>query len=143
MPAHDPANQVLVRETAALLAGVLRELRDDGLLTAAALTALPLDAARFEPGSMFRPLFETVRAALAAEALIPADGAVTARPASSSWPAAGTYVSCRTPVSSAPCTPRPARPGSPTSPLPSQARRSCGVTCGTSSASRRSRPRAW
>jgi hypothetical protein len=74
VPAHDPANQVLVRETAALLAGVLRELRDDGLLTAAALTALPLDATRFEPGSMFRPLFEAVRAALAAEALIPADG---------------------------------------------------------------------
>ncbi len=74
VPAHDPANQVLVRETAALLAGVLRELRDDGLLTAAALTALPLDATRFESGSMFRPLFEAVRAALAAEALIPADG---------------------------------------------------------------------
>jgi hypothetical protein len=74
VPAHDPANQVLVRETAALLAGVLRELRADGLLTAAALTALPLDATRFEPGSMFRPLFEAVRAALGAEALIPADG---------------------------------------------------------------------
>ena len=74
VPAHDPANRVLVRETAALLAWVLRELCDDGLLTAAALTALPLDARRFEPGSMFRPLFEAVREALAAEALIPADG---------------------------------------------------------------------
>ena len=38
---------------------------DAGLLTVAALTALPLDPARFPPGSMFRPLFDTVRAALA------------------------------------------------------------------------------
>ena len=47
VPAHDPANQALVRETAVLLADVLRELRSAGLLTVAALTALPLDAARF------------------------------------------------------------------------------------------------
>ncbi len=74
VPEHDPANQGLVRETAELLAGVLPELREAGLLTVAALTALPLEAARFGPDTMFRPLFETVREALAREPLIPAAG---------------------------------------------------------------------
>ncbi len=75
IPEHDPSNQVLVRETAALLADVLRELRDDGLLTVQALQALPLDAARFPAGSMFRSLFDSVGEALTTEALIPvADG---------------------------------------------------------------------
>ncbi len=72
VPEHDPANQALVGETAVLLTGVLADLRDSGLLTAAALQALPLDAARFPAGSMFRPLFDAVRAALAAGELIPA-----------------------------------------------------------------------
>jgi hypothetical protein len=58
VPEHDPSNQALVRETATLVADVLRELRDDGLLTVDVLDALPLDAARFQPGTMFRPLFE-------------------------------------------------------------------------------------
>ena len=47
IPGDDPANQALVRQTAALLADVLPELRDEGLLTADALQALPLDEARF------------------------------------------------------------------------------------------------
>jgi hypothetical protein len=72
VPEHDPANQVLARETAALLGEVLRELRADGLLTAGVLQAMPLEAVRFPPGSLLRPLFDTVRAALAAEELIPA-----------------------------------------------------------------------
>ena len=63
-----------MRETAALLTDVLRELRDDGLLTVAALQTLPLDAARFPAGSMFRPLFDSVGDALTAEALIPVAG---------------------------------------------------------------------
>ncbi|MGB6578362.1 MAG: hypothetical protein WBF34_10610 [Streptosporangiaceae bacterium] len=75
IPGHDPSNQALVRETAALLTDVLRELREDGLLTVAALQTLPLDAVRFPVGSMFRPLFDSVGDALIAEALIPmADG---------------------------------------------------------------------
>ena len=74
VPDHDPSNQALVRETAALLAEVLLELRDDGLLTADVLQALPVDAARFGPGTMFRPLFDAVRAALAREQLIPLAG---------------------------------------------------------------------
>ncbi len=74
VPEHDPSNQALVRQTAALLADVLRELRADGLLTVEVLQALPLDAARFAPGSMFRPLFESVREALCQAELIPAAG---------------------------------------------------------------------
>ena len=82
VPEHDPSNQALVRQTAGLLAGVLRELRADGLLTADALGALPLDVGHFPPGSMFRPLFDSVREALAAGELIPAGRTATdgARP---------------------------------------------------------------
>ncbi|HSS90714.1 MAG TPA: hypothetical protein VLL69_15465 [Streptosporangiaceae bacterium] len=71
VPEHDPSNQALVRETAALLADVLNELRDDGLLTVDVLQALPLDPARFQPGTMFRPLFDSARTALAVGELIP------------------------------------------------------------------------
>jgi hypothetical protein len=74
VPGHDPSNQLLVRETAALLRDVLRQLRDDGLLTAGVLTALPLDAARFPDGSMFRPLLDAVDEALVTEPLIPVAG---------------------------------------------------------------------
>jgi hypothetical protein len=74
IPSHDPSNQALVRQTARLLDDVLRELRDDGLLTVDVLQALPLDAARFQPGSMFRPLFDAVRDALAHSEFIPAGG---------------------------------------------------------------------
>jgi hypothetical protein len=74
VPGDDPSNQALVGQTAALLVGTLPELRDEGLLTADALQALPLDAARFPAGSMFRPLFDAVGDALTAEALVPAAG---------------------------------------------------------------------
>ena len=74
IPGDDPSNQALVRQTAALLAGVLPELRDEGLLDADALQALPLDAARFPGGSMFRPLFDAAGDALTTEALIPVAG---------------------------------------------------------------------
>jgi hypothetical protein len=74
VPGQDPSNQVLVAETAALLCDVLRQLRDEGLLTAEVLQALPLDAARFAPGTMFAPLFDAVADLLAAEPLIPVAG---------------------------------------------------------------------
>ncbi|MGH3193660.1 MAG: sacsin N-terminal ATP-binding-like domain-containing protein [Streptosporangiaceae bacterium] len=74
VPEHDPANQALARETAALLADVVRSLRDDGLLSAPVLAALPLDAARFPAGSLLHPLWASVREALAGEALIPVAG---------------------------------------------------------------------
>jgi len=72
VPEHDPSNQRMVRETAALLADVLSELRADGLLTVDVLAALPVDATRFPPGSMFRPLFDAVHAAMVGQELIPA-----------------------------------------------------------------------
>jgi hypothetical protein len=74
IPGDDSSNQALVRQTAALLADALPELRDEGLLTADALQTLPLDAARFPAGSMFRPLFDAAGDALTAEALIPVAG---------------------------------------------------------------------
>jgi hypothetical protein len=74
VPGHDSSNQLLVRETAALLRDVLRQLRDEGLLTVDVLTALPLDAARFAAGSEFRPLFDAVGEALVTEPLIPVAG---------------------------------------------------------------------
>jgi hypothetical protein len=74
VPGDDPANQALVGATAALLVCVMRELRTSGLLTGEVLQALPLDPARFAPGSMLRPLFDAVRAALTEEDLIPAAG---------------------------------------------------------------------
>ncbi len=74
IPADDPSNQVLARETAALLADVLPELRDDGLLTADVLAAMPLDATRFPPEAMLRPLYDAVRAALGQQELIPLAG---------------------------------------------------------------------
>jgi len=75
VPEHDPWNQFLVGETAALLAAVLTDLRDDGLLTADALSGLPLDAARFGLGTMFRGLFDSARDSLTSGKLIPmADG---------------------------------------------------------------------
>jgi hypothetical protein len=72
VPEHDPWNQALVRETAALLVNVLADLRDGGLLTVDILQALPLDAARFPPEAMFRPLFDSVRDALVQDKFIPA-----------------------------------------------------------------------
>ena len=71
---HDPDNQALVGETAVLLGDALRELRDEGLLTTAALTALPIDPTRFARASFWRPLFDAARDALATEDLIPVDG---------------------------------------------------------------------
>ena len=78
VPEHDPANQALVRETAALLADVLQELRAGRWITAEVLGALPLEAGDFPPGSMFRPLFDIVRDALASAEFIPVAGGLRA-----------------------------------------------------------------
>ena len=78
VPEHDPANQALVRETAALLADVLEELRAGHWITAEVLEALPLEAGDFPPGSMFRLLFDIVRDALASAEVIPVAGGLRA-----------------------------------------------------------------
>jgi len=72
VPESDPWNQALVRETASLLVEVLADLRDGGLLTVDVLQALPVDAARFPPGSMFRAMFDAARTAFIQDKLIPA-----------------------------------------------------------------------
>ena len=71
VPEQDSWNQALVRQTAGLLHDVLAELRDDGLLTADILQALPLDPVRFGAGTMFSPLFAAVRDAFFQAGLIP------------------------------------------------------------------------
>ena len=71
---HDPWNRDLVSETASLLADVLAELRDEGLLTTDILQALPLDPARFAPESLFRAMFDAARLALVHDRLIPVAG---------------------------------------------------------------------
>lgn len=70
----DPWNQRLIRETAALLVEVLLGLRGMGLLNVDALHSLPLDRVMHEDGTLFNPLFETVRTALASKALLPRFG---------------------------------------------------------------------
>jgi hypothetical protein len=74
VPKQDPWNQILVREAGPLLCDALEDLRREGLLTADALATLPLDPARFEPDSMFRPIFDAARAALKSRPLIPVAG---------------------------------------------------------------------
>ena len=144
VPGHDPSNQLLVRETAALLCDVLRQLRDEGLLTVDVLTALPLDAARFPAGSMFRPLFDAVGEVLATEPLIPVAGggygvAVDLEPSGGT----GVRELLAPGQLGALCGADRPDPVRRMSPSPSTSPRCCGTTCGTRSASTRSRPRRW
>jgi len=71
VPPRDPWNVKLVRETAELLLNALRALKATNLLDVAALQCLPLERARFPEDSMFAPLFDAVRTALASESLLP------------------------------------------------------------------------
>ena len=71
VPVNDPWNQHLVQETSVLLVDALRELRQLGLLNVSVLRSMPLDAARFQDGSRFAPLFSAVRNALTTEPLLP------------------------------------------------------------------------
>lgn len=74
VPRNDAWNQRLANETAGLLAEALRALRDMGLLDVGTLSSLPLDGSKFGAGSMFAPLFESVRKALSSEPLLPCFG---------------------------------------------------------------------
>ena len=71
VPAGDPWNERLIRETAGVLEEALRWLRDHKLLDAEALRCLPLDRDRFPDGSLFAPLREAASRALRAEPLLP------------------------------------------------------------------------
>jgi hypothetical protein len=71
IPETDALNQMLVRETATLVAASLGNIRDLGLLSVSCLEALPLNPAAFPPGSMFRPIYDAVSDALRTEPLLP------------------------------------------------------------------------
>ncbi len=111
---------------------MLPGLRDAGLLTVTALTALPLDPARFPPGSMFRPLFDVVRATLESEPLIPAaDG--EPHPARDLALAADPGLAgLLSPDQLGPCWTRARRCSSPTRPSPPRPPRFSGATSATS-----------
>jgi hypothetical protein len=71
VPPQDPWNVKLVQETAALLVDALRALKEMNLLDVTALQCLPIERAKYPEGSMFAPLFDAVRSALASEPLLP------------------------------------------------------------------------
>ena len=106
------------------------------------LTALPLDAARFAAGSMFRPLFDAVGDLLAAEPLVPVAGGGYGVSVDLDLAAPEVRELLTPGQLGALCgADRPS--GSRTSPSPSSSPRRCGATCGTRSASTRSRPTRW
>ena len=74
VPPRDPWNVKLVHETATLLLDSLRALKSQNLLDVSALQSLPLERTKCPEGSMFAPLFDAVRAALASEAFLPRAG---------------------------------------------------------------------
>lgn len=73
IPKDDDWNATLVRETACLMADVLPQLKDLGLLGVSLLEALPIRMDDFPPGSMFLPIVTSVRNNLAVNELLPAD----------------------------------------------------------------------
>ncbi|MBA5866414.1 MAG: DUF3883 domain-containing protein [Nitrospira sp. CR1.3] len=71
VPPRDPWNVKLVQETAALLVDALGALKSRNLLDVGALQCLPIERAKYPEGSMFAPLFDAVRDALATHQLLP------------------------------------------------------------------------
>ena len=88
VPSRDDWNQRCVQIIAAVLVDALAWLRDENLLDVNVLRCLPLDSAKFdESKSMFAPLFEQTKQAIATRCLLPrydgghiaAEGALLAR----------------------------------------------------------------
>ncbi len=73
IPKEDDWNATLVRETACLIADVLPQLKDLGLLGVSLLEALPIRSDDFPGNGMFYPIFSAVREALKTNELLPAD----------------------------------------------------------------------
>jgi hypothetical protein len=71
IPHKDPWNIMLAGETAILLVQSLKDLKSMGLLGVRALEGLPIAKEKFPEGSLFRPMYESVRAALKIDQLIP------------------------------------------------------------------------
>ena len=74
VPPRDPWNIKLVQETATLLLDSLGALKSQNLLDVAALQSLPIERTKCPEGSMFAPLFDAVRTALASKAFLPRAG---------------------------------------------------------------------
>jgi hypothetical protein len=73
IPKEDDWNATLVNETSCLMADVLPQLKDLGLLSVSLLEALPIRADDFPEDGMFYPIFDAVRNALLTQDLLPAD----------------------------------------------------------------------
>ena len=73
IPKEDDWNATLVRETACLMADVLPQLKNLGLLGVSLLEALPIRLDDFPENGMFYPIFSAVRKALETKELLPAD----------------------------------------------------------------------
>lgn len=73
IPKEDDWNATLVRETACLMADVLPQLKDLGLLGVSLLEALPIRPDDFPEDGMFYPIYDAVRKALETKELLPAD----------------------------------------------------------------------
>ena len=74
VPPFDSWNQHCVKETSRLLVDALIWLRDRDLLDTGVLRCLPLEPTKFGDGSMFAPLFEATKQALATRQLLPRFG---------------------------------------------------------------------
>lgn len=70
IPPADPWNRHLVMETASLMIDAMRWMRDKAMLDISALRCLPLVREKFPQGSRFAPMFDAVRQAFQAEALL-------------------------------------------------------------------------
>jgi len=73
IPKEDDWNATLVNETSCLMADVLPQLKNLGLLSVSLLEALPIRAEDFPEDGMFYPIFDAVRNALLTQDLLPAD----------------------------------------------------------------------
>jgi hypothetical protein len=73
IPKDDDWNETLVKETAKLIADILSEIKDLGLLSVSFLEALPIRTEDFPDDSMFYPIVESVRNMLINKELLPAD----------------------------------------------------------------------
>ena len=71
IPKHDDWNRKCVQTTAELLVEALIWLRDMKQLNIDILQCLPLESEKFDEDSMFTPIYDHVRAALARECLLP------------------------------------------------------------------------
>lgn len=80
IPAEDKDNIFLAMETGKLLAEVIVELRDMGILNMSFLKILPYDTLRFSSFNLFRPLQEATKRVLEIEDVIPCrDGGYTSK----------------------------------------------------------------